>query len=897
MFKAVILVSFTMRLLNTEIPVCHCQKLSRLLTTIAICFFSFISSAQNISEKVPKVSFLFKEKMATVDPMHISSFIIVVKDRKSFLEYLIKQKLNARIIKEYEPANIFIIKAKWGDVNKNLFTSDLITFIDEKRVPKEELQINGFDLSANKVNVVHNNMPQLNGDSIVVSVKENKMDTTDIDVKGRFQSTPLSSSIISQHASIMATMIAGAGNSYYEGKGVAWGATITSSDFSILLPDPDAAYQQYKISVQNHSYGTGIENFYGADAAAYDVSTINNPSLLHIFSAGNSGNVTSTNGAYTGVKNYANITGSFKMAKNIITAGATDSFGVVASLSSKGPAYDGRVKPELVAFGIDGSSGAAALISGVALLLQQQYKQLNNSFPANALVKAILLNSADDVGNKEVDYSNGFGSLNAVNAIRTLQDGRILNGSVVNAGTQTFNVAIPLSIKKVKLTLVWNDPPAIANAPKALVNDLDLELMYTSSGEIWKPWVLNKFPHIDSLQQLPVRKKDSINNIEQITLENPLPGNYQFIVRGFNVITQSQTFYIAYQFDSSDVFEWNFPTASDFVFPSASNTLRWNSSFASDIGKLEYSTDNGTNWQAIDNQVNLTNKYYKWVTPAVTTIALLKMTVGGNQFISNSFTISPRTLTGVGFNCPDSFLFYWRKIAGINNYRVYSLGNRYLEPILTTSDSFAVFQKKINSSLYYAVAPLIGNKEGGKSYTINYTLQGVECYIRSFLASLINNTAELTLSLGTLYNISSIVLEKFNGINFQPIQRFVNNNSLIVIFTDSNLTKGLNIYRIRLELAGGGATYTQLETVYYFTEHNYIIYPNPAAQYNEINVAVKNVDIAIMEIYNSIGIKVFEKTLDDRVNHIPPGKLSKGVYYIKISNNRINEALLKLVVY
>ncbi len=140
-------------------------------------------------------------------------------------------------------------------------------------------------------------------------------------------------------------------------------------------------------------------------------------------------------------------------------------------------------------------------------------------------------------------------------------------------------------------------------------------------------------------------------------------------------------------------------------------------------------------------------------------------------------------------------------------------------------------------------------------------------------------------------------MEKFNGVNFQPIQRSFNNNSLIVIFRDSNLTKGLNIYRIRLELAGGGSVYSQPETIYYFTNSNYIIYPNPAAQYNEINVAAKIVDIAIMEIYNSIGIKVFEKILDDRVNKIPSGRLSKGVYYIRISNNGINEDLLKLVVY
>ena len=886
-----------MRLLYTEIQACHFSKFNRLLVTISICCFSILSPAQNISEKIPKVSLLFKEKMTKVDPMHLSSFVVLVKNRNAFLEYLIKQKINARIIREYQPANIFIIETKWDDVNKNFLVSDLVTFIDETRTAKDEFRIKGFDLSTNKVNVVHNNIPQLNGDGIVVSVKENKMDTTDIDLKGRFQSTTLSSSVVNSHATIMATMIAGGGNSYYEGKGVAWGATITSSDYSILLPDADAAYQQYKISVQNHSYGTGIENFYGADALAYDISTINNPSLLHVFSAGNSGNLTSTTGPYTGINNYANITGSFKMAKNIITVGATDSFGNVASLSSRGPAYDGRVKPELVAFGVDGSSGAAALVSGTTLLLQHQYKLLNNSLLPNALIKAILLNSADDVGNKEVDFANGYGSLNAINAVRTLQNGRVLNGSVANAGTQTFNVTVPAGIKKVKLTLVWNDPPAIANASKALINDLDLELMNTSTGEIWKPWVLNSFPNIDSLQKLAVRKRDSLNNAEQITLEDPLPGNYRFIVKGFNVTTPLQPFYIAYQFDSTGVFEWNFPTASDFVFPASSNTLRWNSTFSTATGKLEYSIDNGINWQIIDDQVNLNNKYYKWITPAITATTLLKMTIGTSQFISNLFPISPRLLTGVGFNCPDSFLFYWQKIPGINNYRVYSLGNRYLEPVLTTNDTFAIFKKSAFPSLYYTVAPVIGNKEGVKSYTINYTLQGVECYIRSFLAALINNKAELSLLLGTQFNLTAVVLEKFNGTGFQSIQRLTNLSSLTILFADSNLTRGLNIYRIRLEIAGGGVVYSLPETIYYFPDSNYILYPNPAPQNIEINVAVKNVDIAIMEVYNALGIKVYEKLLDDRVNKIPPGKLSKGVYFIRIINNGALEDLLKLIVY
>jgi hypothetical protein len=70
--------------------------------------------------------------------------------------------------------------------------------------------------------------------------------------------------------------------------------------------------------------------------------------------------------------------------------------------------------------------------------------------------------------------------------------------------------------------------------------------------------VLNNFPQIDSLKQSAARKKDSINNVEQITLDNPASGITNS-VKGYVVSSGPQTFVIAYQFDSTDIFEWHFP--------------------------------------------------------------------------------------------------------------------------------------------------------------------------------------------------------------------------------------------------------------------------------------------------------------------------------------------------
>src|SRR6186997_8315 len=353
----------------------------------------------------------------------------------------------AKKIFESSTFSVFKLVATAEEINSVLQSLPGIIFIEKgNRTAKEEIQVGNLDLSVNKINLVHRNFPSVNGDGITVSVKENKPDTTDIDLKGRFLSTNLSSNTVNSHASIMSTMIGGGANSWHLGKGAAWGSTISSSSFAVLLPDANSAYQQYNISVQNHSYGVGVESYYGADAAAYDASAMTNGSLLHIFSSGNSGTSSASTGVYAGLNGFANHTGSFKMAKNILTVGATDSFSILAVLSSKGPAHDGRVKPELVAFGEDGSSGAAALVSGTSLLLQHLYKQVNGVLPANSLIKSILINSADDVGNVEVDYKNGFGSLNANNALKTLQANRFFAGSVSNSSIQSFNINVPAGI-------------------------------------------------------------------------------------------------------------------------------------------------------------------------------------------------------------------------------------------------------------------------------------------------------------------------------------------------------------------------------------------------------------------------------------------------------------------
>lgn len=793
--------------------------------------------------------------------------------------------------------SFFHITAAVPDLFSKILVQENVVFVEGAgRIPQAELQVSNLDLSANKINMVHRHFPAWNGEGITVSVKEDKPDTTDIDLAGRFLSTPLSSALTSYHATVMATMIGGAGNSWYLGKGAAWNSTISSSSFGTLLPDAQTAYQQYGISVQNHSYGVGIESYYGADAAAYDATVISNPALLHVFSSGNQGNSFATSGVYAGLPGIANITGSFKMSKNSITVGAADSMGIVEPLSSRGPAHDGRVKPELTAFGEDGSSGAAALVSGTALLVQHAYRQMNGILPSAAMLKAILINSADDTGNPEVDYINGFGNLNAYEALKTVHENRYLSSTVAHGSLQTFMLQVPAGVQKLKITLAWNDPPALPNAAKALINDLDLTLTFPATGQSWQPWVLNHFPHPDSLMLPAKRGRDSLNNAEQITLLYPQTGNYEVIISGTSVSNATQSFYLVWQFDMAGVFEWQFPTGNDFIFSSSINTIRWKSTFTLPTGSLEFSMDNGGTWQSIDNHVNLAAGYYQWQAPSAISPALLRMNTGAGFFVSDTFTISRRTLTGVGFDCPDSFLIYWNKIPGTVEYRLFRLGNKFLEPIQVTADSFIVLAKSSHPSRHYAVAPLIAGRDGIKSYTFNYTTQGVQCFIRTFLVTLVNATGQLDLQLGTLYNLERVTFEKFNGASYDILQQVLNPANLQLGYTDMRLTKGLNTYRVKLELANGSVIYSTPETIYYFSGTEFIVYPNPVRQEEYITILSDAPQDTRLEVFNLNGQKIYEKILKEQIQQIAATRFSKGIYLFRISGGSIGSKVFKIAI-
>jgi hypothetical protein len=801
-----------------------------------------------------------------------------------------------QVVSEYGSTNTALVKIKKEKLS-SLVERREIVFADVYRKPKEEVTTGSLDISLNKISFGHTIFPNINGDLINLSIKEQRFDTTDIDVKGRFFESGVAANLQSSHATTMATIVAGAGNTSEFAIGAAWGANLTSADYSTLLPDADNVYRQYKISVQNHSYGTGIENYYGADAASYDMSVWNNPTLVHVFSSGNSGTTPSTSGMYSTVSDFANLTGSFKMAKNIITVGATDSFNVVAALSSRGPAFDGRVKPELVAFGEDGSSGAAALTSGTAALIQHAYRASNNSLPSASLVKADLLNSADDVGEKHVDFVSGYGSLNAFAAVNTIRENRFFESNVSQNEIKNFPIPVPVGIGQLKITITWMDTAAIPNAQKTLINDIDASLQLLLTGENWLPWVLNSFPNKDSLLLPAIRRIDTLNNTEQITIDNPQPGNYLVQVKGTKIQTSvPQPFAVAYQFDTVNSFRWTYPNTTNVLSASKQNVIRWQTNIVGNAS-IEYSTD-GTQWQTIAPSVSLATQYFKWNVPDTFAIALLRMNFNSAPtIVSDSFVISKPASINVGFNCPDSFLLYWNKFK-TGQYQLYRLDSKYLEPLQTVSDSFVVIQKQAHTDLFYSVAPLINSKPALRSFTINYTTQGAGCYVRTFFALLQNtNIALLTTELGTLYNVSEVSFQKITAAGIQTLQTITNLSSANLSFIDQNLTQGANVYRLQIKLQNGSIVYSTTDLVYYFPTHPVLVYPNPAKQNQPITIVAKDPGVYSISIYDAGGRLLHQQTLNNIFQQLNAVYLPAGVYVVKVVDENKNAFTQKLIVY
>ena len=763
-----------------------------------------------------------------------------------------------------------------------LAASPLVGFVDlPDRPAHDERLLNGADLTVNNLRAVRRRYPSLTGRGLAVSIKENPLDPTDLDFRGRLLNTPAGTVIESVHASIMATLVAGGGNSGPAGEGAARQAGIASSSYANLLPDANADLTNYGVSVQNHSYGTGIENYYGLEAQGYDQQARQLPTLLHVFSAGNLGTSASTSGPYAGLAGVANLTGQFKMSKNSVSVGATDALGQVAPLSSRGPAYDGRIKPELVAYGDAGSSDASALASGAALLVQQAYRDSQGgALPPAALVRAALINSANDVGQPQVDFVAGFGQLDALGAVRTVLEGRFRTGSLAQGQEQLSTLNVPAGTRQLKITLTWTDPEAAANAPQALINDLDLDVL-DPGGTRWLPWTLSAYPHPDSLARPARRRADHLNNVEQVTLDLPAAGTYQLRVRGYAVPGGPQAFSLAYEVVASG-FEWLVPSSLRDVRPGQPALLRWRYAGPPTPARLEYRPVGRAVWRIIAPGIDLSQPTHSWAAPDTTTLAQVRCVVGSQMYVSDTFALARPLPVHVGYVCPDETLLTWPATPGAAQYQVYRLGPTAPAPYRLVADTLLRVPASQNAGPYFAVAPLPGGREAERGPTANTNQAGVRCYIQTFLPSPpITDTVRLALRLGTLYRLQSIQLQRLNPAGFTTIQTLSPVTRLATLFTDLTAAPGLNQYRVRGLDVAGQPFCSDTVAVQLVRRGELLVFPVPVGVGQDLQVAGEPGAPLQLDLYDALGRHVRTALVGGALNLFSTAGLRPGVYLLR----------------
>ncbi|HEV7333049.1 MAG TPA: S8 family serine peptidase [Flavisolibacter sp.] len=836
-------------------------------------------------------------------------FILSGLEINSLLSALHKKSKDFEILLIDRISHSAVIKTTFAYVQKELLRLNELIFVDIAAEPRVEANIIGYNRTFHGINAVDYLLPNANGKGIIAGVKEQKMNENDIDLWKRVLSSPLAAPSTSQHATVIASIIGGAGNSSYQGRGIAWGCQFFPSSFSNLFADDEAVLTANKVTVQNHSYGTIIQQYYGAEALSYDLLTWNNKSFIPVISAGNQGEASATEGQYANIPGFANLTGNFKMAKNIITVGAIDNKGTIAAQSSAGPVYDGRLAPHLIALGPNGTSDAAAVVTGTIAVMQQVYADSNSgTIPPASLIKAVLFNTAEDIYKPGIDYKTGYGLLDSYAAVTAIMQ-RKFDGSTLSDGQEwTKSMILPTGIHSFKVTLSWTDSAASVNNNRAIINDLDLEVVEMATGSTYHPWTLNATPNKDSLEKLPVRKRDSLNTAEQVTITLPAPGSYQIKVKGTQLASSALPFHIAFKTDTLQTFYFTSPLhASDFERGGFEPvTIRWKTFMAdtSQTGNLHISYDNGTTWEILMHSVKLITGQYIWQVKDTNSIAMLKMETPFGQFLSNRFVINKPTRLNLDFNCADSFRLSWNRHMYADAYKIYTLTeNPYLEPVLTVTDTFAVLQKNTFQSRVYAVEPLLNNGiSAARSGAIDLDLQGVQCFYRTIYYNLLDgNRINTNLQLSTTAYVDSVFFENVT-IAGQMLQTYgrvkVVEGNLMYTSLMEDAPAGITYIRGKIKLKNGTTLFTEIIPVLTSGKKSIWFYPNPAQKTIPIKYVIKQGVPASssLQLFDANGRLL--RSFAELPNQIDASGLPAGLIIYKLldSENKVLETG-KLVIY
>jgi len=618
------------------------------------------------------------------------------------------RNMGIEIIRKHDHAQYFEVLVNINNIEK-ISNSPFIVFIEAAYEPGKPENYTGRTL--HRSNVLASEYAggrKYNGTGMKVMLQDDGEIGPHIDYQGRIGAQYLSGAG-GAHGDHTGGTIMSAGNLDPKGRGMAWGAEIyvygaAGTPYYNGFDSIPSHYFNPGIKISSTSYSNGCNAGYTSFARMMDEQVRQYPSLMHVFSAGNSGYSDCGYGAGSG---WGNVTGGHKIGKNVITVGNLDYKDILSQSSSRGPAHDGRIKPDVCAKGTDvystldpndyrtisGTSMSCPGVAGSLAQLYHAYKELNGgSYPLSALMKGIVLNTADDLGNPGPDYKHGWGRINLNRAVKILENYSYIQDSIDQGIVNDHNIIVPAGTGQLRVMVYWNDFEASVNTTKALVNDLNIQLI-DPSAIVFNPWILDPTPNPANLNSYAVRGIDDLNNMEQVTIDNPPPGTYSVNVEGFQVPIGPQTYFLIYEFRNEEV-DLTYPIGGESFVPGEWEVIRWDAFGNTGSFNIDYSTDNGNSWNPVVQNIAPAQRYYAWVVPTeLTGNARMRVSRGSYSDISDTTFSFIGTSTYMQYNwaCPDSFQLSWNAVGGALFYEISMLGSMYMDSIGTsTSTSYVV---------------------------------------------------------------------------------------------------------------------------------------------------------------------------------------------------------------
>ena len=473
-------------------------------------------------------------------------------------------------------------------------------------------------------------------------------------------------------------------------------ARLTESYFGLDLAEMPQVAANLKVRESNHSYGysagwSGLVNvggtlyylwigdpaisssqswifgFYdGVAARTNDLIIYKGQTYLPVFSAGNANgyppppsqpvlHVEYINGSYyystavrqaNGTNGFDTLT-AYAVSKNDLVVGAvnanTNGYSgtnttAIGYFSSMGPTADGRIKPDVVADGVNvysllstsnsaygtmsGTSMSAPAVTGSLGLLTSLYNQLygTNNPPLASTLRGIMIHTADQLGtNFGPSYIYGWGLIDPVAAARLVTT-NFASGSLANIKEVRLNsgdrISFPVKLTNstpFRATIAWTDPPGTPTTPALnptnhmLVNDLDLRVI-SPTGTTNFPYILNP-----AQPDLAATTGDnSLDNVEQVYIPAPTTGTYtvQVTHKGSLLSDLGQTGYenVSIMLSGNIALPPTVPRITSILSITVSNTvaLAW----SSDVGRVyrvqSESSLTGSNWQYATGELTAT---------------------------------------------------------------------------------------------------------------------------------------------------------------------------------------------------------------------------------------------------------------------------------------------------